>query len=261
MAAVSIVSSLSTSASAFSLGDYNLVVFEDVTSNSDVEGSAFIGGDLLGSSSNYCIKCDAGGSFFPFDGVGLKVVGDIEGNPKNVNNGTDLEYGGNLNAIVNMNGGGSIIQNSNLANEFTQLKNFLSNESTLYSNLASNSSINVPGQQPGPVIFNSSGDSVAVFDIDAADLFSNKTQQIELNLNGSSTAIINVRGTSANWNQGNIVGDLVSDDEVKEKVLWNFYEAETLNFNLALYGSLLAPLASLTNQTILEGTVPGFLTN
>ena len=126
MAAVSIVSSLSTSASAFSLGDYNLVVFEDVTRNSDVEGSAFIGGDLLGSSSNYCIKCDAGGSFFPFDGVGLKVVGDIEGNPKNVNNGTDLEYGGNLNAIVNMNGGGSIIQNSNLANEFTQLKNFLS---------------------------------------------------------------------------------------------------------------------------------------
>ena len=111
------------------------------------------------------------------------------------------------------------------------------------------------------MIFNSSGDSVAVFDIDAADLFSNKTQQIELNLNGSSTAIINVRGTSANWNQGNIVGDLVSDDEVKEKVLWNFYEAETLNFNLALYGSLLAPLASLTNQTILEGTVPGFLTN
>lgn len=251
---VSVVLSSSISASAFSLSDYNLVVFEDLTSSSEVEGSAFIGGNLLGSSSNYCTQCNTGGTFSPFDGVGLKVVGNIEGNTKQVNNGTNLEYGGSLNAIVNTNGGGSQTQNSGLADEFAQLKNFLINQSTLYSNLASNSSVTLPSQQPGPVTFNSSGDNIAVFDVDADQLFSNLTQQIQLNLNGSSTAIINVGGTNANWTQGNIVGSWVSD-AVQEKVLWNFYEAETLNFNQALHGSLLAPLASLTNQTELEGTV------
>ncbi len=243
-----------TIASAFTLGDYNLVVFEDLTSNSEVEGSTFVGGNLLGSSSNYCIKCSPGGSFNPFDGVGLKVVGNIEGNPKQVNNGADLEYGGNLNSIVNMNGGGSKTQNSDLANEFNDLKNFLTGTSTQLSGLASNSSVVVPGTQPGAVRFNGSGDEIAIFNINAADLFSNKTQQIELNLNGSGTAIINVSGTSANWTQGNIVGGLTGDS-IQQKVLWNFYEAETLTFNNALHGSLLAPLAHLTNQTEIEGTV------
>ncbi len=243
-----------TIASAFTLGDYNLVVFEDLISNSEVEGNAFIGGNLLGSSSNYCIHCSAGGSFEPSDGVGLKVVGNIEGNPKQINNGTDLEYGGLLNSTVNMNGGGSKTQNSDLASEFSQLKNFLTGTSTQLSGLASNSSVIVPGTQPGAVKFNGSGDDIAIFNIDASQLFSDKTQQIELNLNGSGTAIINVSGTFANWTQGNIVGGLTGDS-IQQKVLWNFYEAETLTFNNALHGSLLAPLAHLTNQTELEGSV------
>ncbi|NES73610.1 MAG: PEP-CTERM sorting domain-containing protein, partial [Okeania sp. SIO2D1] len=243
-----------TIASAISLADYNLVVFEDLDSNSEVEGNAFIGGDLLGSSSNYCIKCSPGGSFVPFDGVGLKVVGDIEGNPKQVNNGADLEYGGNLNSIVNTNGGGSKSQNSDLVNEFNELKNFLTDTSEDLSGLTANSTVVTPGQQPGAVRFNSSGEEIAIFNVDAADLFSNKTQQIELNLNGSGTAIINVSGTSVNWNQGNMVGGLVGDS-VQQNVLWNFYEAETLNFSNAFHGSLLAPLAHLTNNTEVEGSV------
>ena len=253
-AATSLAVAFPVTASAFSFTDYNLVVFEDLISNSEVEGNAFIGGDLLGSSSNYCIKCNSGGDFDPFDGVGLKVVGDIQGNPKQINNGADLEYGGTLNSIVNMNGGGTKSQNSDLANEFNGLKNYLIDTSEELSGLTTNSSVNIPGQQPGAVKFNSSGDDIAVFNIDAAQLFSNKTQQIELNLNGSGTAIINVSGTSANWTQGNMVGSLTGDF-TQQKVLWNFYEAETLNFNNALHGSLLAPLAHLINQTELEGNV------
>ncbi|MEM9216007.1 MAG: collagen-binding domain-containing protein [Cyanobacteria bacterium P01_F01_bin.150] len=101
-----------TAVQAFGLSDYNLVVFEDLHSNSEVEGNTFIGGNLSGPSSNYCIKCYSGGSFTPFDGVGLKVAGDINGNPKQVNNGAGLEYGGSLNTPVNTNGGGSQTQNA-----------------------------------------------------------------------------------------------------------------------------------------------------
>ena len=153
-----------------------------------------------------------------------------------------------------MNGGGTITQNSGLATEFGQLKNFLTDTSNQLSNLGANSTVFIPGEQPGAVRFNSSGDQMAVFNIDASQLFSNKTQQIELNLNGSETAIINVSGTSANWTQGNIVGGFTGDS-IQQKVVWNFYEAEVLNFNNALHGSLLAPLAHLTNQTELEGSI------
>ena len=249
--ATSLAVGLPGSASAFSFSDYNLVVFEDLTSNSEVEGNAFIGGDLLGDSSNYCIKCD---SFQPFDGVGLKVVGDIEGNPKNINNGADLEYGGTLNSIINMNGGGTKSQNAGLATEFAQLKNFLIDTSNQLSNLGANSTVDIPGQQPGAVRFNSSGDEIAIFDIHASQLFSSNTQQIELDLNGSESAIINVRGNTVNWTQGNMVGDL-TNDLIKQKVLWNFHEAETLEFNNAFYGSLLATNAELTNKTELDGNI------
>ena len=103
-----------SSAQAFGLSDYNLIVFEDLDSTSEVEGNAFVGGNLNGSSSNYCIKCYSGGNFTPFDGVGLKVAGDINGNAKQVNNGADLEYGGSLKTQVNTNGGGSKTHNTDL---------------------------------------------------------------------------------------------------------------------------------------------------
>ena len=252
--AIAIAVMPAAAAQAFSFSDYNLVVFEDVYSNSEVEGNAFIGGNLNGNSSNYCIKCFSGGDFTPFDGNGLKVVGDINGTPKNVNNGANIEYGGNLNAHINTNGGGTVTQNSDLASEFDVLEKFLQDTSLGLAGLESNSGVVIPGQQPGAVRFNSSGAETAIFNIDVSQLFGNKTQQIELNLNGSETAIINVSGTSASWNQGNMVGSLV-DNATQQKVIWNFYEAENLQFNNALYGSLLAPLAHLTNQTELEGNV------
>ncbi|MBE7385398.1 MAG: choice-of-anchor A family protein [Leptolyngbya sp. SIO1E4] len=239
---------------AFSLSTYNLVVFEDLSSNSEVEGSAFVGGDLNGSSASFCIKCAPSGSFAPLNGTGLKVVGDINGNPKQVNNGSGLEYGGTLNAIVNANGGGSKTQSSTLIGEFDELKTFLLNLSSQLVNLETNSEVVVPDQQPGAVQFNASGAEVAIFHIEADQLFSSKTQQIELNRNGSETIIINVGGESADWTQGNMVGALV-DDAVQQNVIWHFYEAETLQFNNAFHGSLLAPFATLTNQTELEGTI------
>ncbi|NER84746.1 MAG: choice-of-anchor A family protein [Leptolyngbya sp. SIO1D8] len=252
--AVAIAVMPTAAAQAFSFSDYNLVVFGDLYSNSEVEGNAFIGGDLNGNSSNYCIKCSPDGSFTPFDGNGLKVVGDINGTPKNVNNGANVEYGDTLNAHINTNGGGTVTHNSDLASEFDALENFLKDTSVELAGLESNSSVATPGQQPGAVRFNSSGAKTAIFNIDISQLFSNKTQQIELDLNGSETAIINVSGTSASWNQGNMVGSLVND-ATQQKVVWNFYEAEDLQFNNAFYGSLLAPLAHLTNQTELEGNV------
>lgn len=253
-AATLAVAAAATSVEAASFGAYNLVVFGDLTSNSEVEGNSFIGGNLYGTSSNYCTHCTPESTFHPFDNVGLKVVGNVYGDAKQIDNGTDLVYGGDLSAPINLNGGGSQSFDGDLGSEFESLKNYLLETSSYLAELDSNSSVEVPGEQPGAVRFNASGDEFAVFDIDAAELFSGKTQQIELNLNGSEVAIINVSGESANWTTGNMVGALTSD-AVRQKVIWNFYEATDLNLKNAVQGSLLAPLAALTNYTPIEGTV------
>lgn len=53
---------------------------------------------------------------------------------------------------------------------------------------------------------------------------------------------------------GNAVGSIFSD-ELREKIIWNFYEAKEINLTKILNGSLLAPHAILTNWTPIEGSV------
>jgi len=53
---------------------------------------------------------------------------------------------------------------------------------------------------------------------------------------------------------GNAVGSMVSE-QWRDKIIWNFFEAESINLTKQLNGSLLAPLAHLENRTPIEGTV------
>lgn len=228
-----------------SLPKYNLFVAGDLTNSSEVEGATFVGGDLSGPSSNYGIRL--GTSPIP---DALVVGGDITGNPKQVFG--NAVAGGSVSATLNFNTGGTLRSETIDAASLTQQ---VQDASDYYASLSSNASVTVPGTQPGAVKFQANGSSpVAVFDVSLSDLFSNKTQQIELDLNGADMAVINVSGTSALWQSGNMVGDLISED-VRNRVLWNFYQADSLTFNNALYGSLLAPNAHFQNATMIEGNV------
>jgi choice-of-anchor A domain-containing protein len=90
------------------LRDYNLVVLKDLKSSSEVEGRAFVGGNLSGNSSNYFTKPGA-----LKGGTGLTVVGDVTGSTKQINNGAALKVGGNLDSGANMNGGGQVYVDGN----------------------------------------------------------------------------------------------------------------------------------------------------
>jgi choice-of-anchor A domain-containing protein len=122
---------LTTAAQAESLtaidivNTYNLVVFGDLNSNSEIEGKTFVQGDIVGNgSSRYNIKdipnnaapgLTVGGSIkanVTVNGKGLVVGGDITG-PVTVNengNGNgDVRVGGNVtsSATANFNGNGN----------------------------------------------------------------------------------------------------------------------------------------------------------
>lgn len=227
---------------AFPLPDYNLVVLGDLESNSEVEGTTFVGGNLNGPSSNYGTRL-----------VGLTdalvVGGDINGNPKNLFG--NAVVGGSANAILNFNNGGSLRSETV---DVSSISQSLLDASNHYRSMSSNSIVEKPGTQPGPMKFKAQvTGGTAVFDISIADFFSSKVQQIEFELNGADKAIINVSGTSGTWNAGgNFVGSSATR-EMSGKVLWNFYEATSLDLQRQLIGALLAPNAHVTNGTPLKG--------
>lgn len=83
--------------------DYNVIALKDLHSTSDVEGRAFVGGNLSGGSANFLTR-PAG----PAVGAALTVGGNVTGSQKNINNGGSIQVGGNLDSGANMNGSGQV---------------------------------------------------------------------------------------------------------------------------------------------------------
>lgn len=152
------LSAVATTAEAGSLtavdimNTYNLVVFGDLDSNSEVEGKTFVQGNLTGGSSNYNIK-DIATSSAP----ALTVGGNIANSGLNVN-GKGLVVGGNLatTGSVNINengsGNGDVVIGGNVTSNTTA--NFNGN-----GNLYVKGSIGTPANH---VNVNANGGSIYV---------------------------------------------------------------------------------------------------
>lgn len=252
------------------LREWNLVVLGDLDSTSEVEGRTFVSGDLNGQSSNYNIQS------IPASTNGkpaLTVVGDVNGNHKNINNGGGAIVGGNLNSGFNLNGDpqtvqvGGTISNTNInANTVTgnisasdpsflmdlqQEASFIETSTNLLSQdlagLTANSDFTANGNRG---VFNAvpDADGLAVFSIDAADL--NSIGEIEFNLNGADTAIVNVTGANITLNDNFLGGT----NNLGENVVWNFHEADTLDLSTAWGGSVLAPTAAASTRNYIQGS-------
>lgn len=86
------------------LQQFNLVVLGNMTASDDVEGRAYIGGNLSGNAPFFIKGTPAiqANSIYP----DLVVRGDITGGNINVNNAGRVQVGGNVQASINMNGSG-----------------------------------------------------------------------------------------------------------------------------------------------------------
>ncbi len=238
-----------------SLGDYSVVVSGNFSTSSDVEGRTIVGGNLTGTNSaNFAIKLQ--GQVATND-LTLRVGGDIvSGNPIQLNAGS-LELGGSLNGRhVNYNGGGSLVPNSGA--DYTAIIDELTLASDLLSALGPNSNVLIPAPQPGPYKFDATPDAsgLAIFSIDGTALFGNQNvQQIELLANGATDVLINVSGSTINWQHGNLVG-LFTESAWRESIVWNFHEAESINFGSKnMMGQILAPNADVIAQGNLDGSI------
>ena len=237
------------------LSEYNLIVLNDLTSTSEVEGKTLIGGDLSGTS-NYGIRLQQND---PTNGDALVIAGDlVSGSTVNAN-GQSVVIAGNNNGQVNA----SSVSSDASEYDFDLIKSEFVNFSGYLSELAVNSILTTSTNgQPGPASFEVGSDidtDVAVFNITSEDFFNNNSiQQYDVDLNGQtpSAIVINVSGDVINDSNfsGNGVGNIVND-AFRENIIWNFFEATEIDLVKQLNGSLLAPFADLTNATPIEGSV------
>jgi choice-of-anchor A domain-containing protein len=248
-------SSLQAAYPTFSISDFNLIVFENILDVKDVEGRTFVGGGIQDAgSANYGINYSSSAGQ-----PNLVVGGDIvAGNPLQLNSGSlhirGAVQGGRL---INFNGGGAKVTDP--AIDITPTKTAFLEYSTAWQAIPADSSVSIPTQQPGPAVFNATpgADGIAVFHVAAADLFdNNKVQQIQLNAPADTKVVVNVSGTTVNWDKsGNFVGSF-TQDYWQANVTWNFHQATTLKFGgKNFHGGVLAPFGTLSSQNNVDGGV------
>lgn len=239
--------------------NYNAIIFNNLNTTSDIEGRTFVGNNFTGGNSanlGIHMKSSTPSTDRTF------VVGNniVSGNPLNLQRGSLYIDGTTNGRIINYNGGGSLVADHSIDASLAEIRGYSIAQSQALSSMLSDSTVSLPsGGQPGPTKFFATGgaDGLAVFNVNAADIFSNSLgQQFELIVDANTTnVLINVSGSTVNWTNGNMVGNFTSN-YWQGHTLWNFYEATTINFNSFNFnGGILAPNASITTSANIDGLV------
>ena len=259
------------------LNQFNLVVIDNATSSSDVEGRAFVGGNLTGGiydghssatpASAYAgLTVEGSASNVMVNGNGAVIGGNLT--HSTINSGSSVVFG---NAFDNSFNGSADVVGYAIGNNFnggqnpalatgaaatastsTNFGSVLTGLSSQLSHLASTgSTVTIDnGKATFNAVANSSG--VAVFDLTGIDAALFHANEFQFNLNGATTVILNSDETSANISANFLGGGAQA---IGAETLWNFYDATNLTINNQWGGSILAPLAAFTNNQDIEGGV------
>jgi choice-of-anchor A domain-containing protein len=223
------------------LDDFNAVIFTNATTSSDIEGAAIIGGNFAGAT---VFNNPVTGT--PSGFASLTVFGSTSGNPINLNNGGTAYVGGNEGAKIDFNSGGQYLTTAPAEN----ISAFKSAFTTFSTSLAALTPTSATPPTNNNEVFEAkpASDGVAVFDLTAAQL--DQIPSFQIALNGATSVIINVSGTSINFNANDESGVTGADD-----IIWNFYQATSVTLGTQIGGSVLAPLANVTNQNQIDGAL------
>lgn len=246
------------------LNQFNVITTGDLDTNQDVEGRAYVGGNLIGGTKQVNIRTTSPVSAFD----DLVVVGNVTGGNVNLNNGGNATVGGDVtNGVFELNGHGTLRVGGKLtavANQGTKL----TNQTVFDPNFADRFPMDVAAElASGSAWFSGLGGGAAtvsgnrlVFDTASAggetvynidfSVFST-ISEIDLKLAGADSVVINVTGAGGEIADNFLGGPFAASS----KVLWNFAEATSLDLKTQFFGSILAPLATVTNVTPIEGSL------
>lgn len=242
-------------ANAGPLSDYNLILFGDLSTSSNVKvyGKALIGGDLKSSGEFGSHLTDA--SFNATNNV--EVIGSVTSPNLTIQNGY-LGYG-NTKTIGNLNCNESgmaqnacVRQLDDVAEVASRLDSFydvLSAESEFYRNY------DVTGTITGNTFsYTGLATDLVVFNIAGSDLFSNNANW-QLDFGNAANVVINVSGTNlSNPGSVNLSGSGFTSSTYSN-ILWNFYEATSLNLANGWKGNVLALDADVKIANDIDGSL------
>lgn len=236
-AAVAAATSTAALAGTGPLAEWNLIVRTNLTSSSEVDGSAIVGGNLAGTS-NYAVQgVTASGN------VGLAVGGSITSGNIQVNNGGNVRLQGSNAGTLNLNGGGVLVSDPSVTAQVASIFAQLEAASAYLATLTPNGTVDGAGNMSAsPVLLG--GQNVAVYTISAAAIQS--LGQLNLNFGAADSVIINV------LSDGGVV-DLVAPPNIiggfnqsnSSRILWNMPDATSLLVNNSFNGAVIAPFANL----------------
>lgn len=221
------------------LQDFNSVIYGTASTGSDIEGAAVVGGNFSGAT----INSNPSGTL-PAGFSALTVFGSTGGNAININNGGHAYVGGTKGASINFNGGGGYIAAPNATiSTFSTPLNALS---LSLSRLAATGTLPTSGNNE--VITATPGaNGIAVIDLTAAQLAA--IPSFSINLNGASSLILNVSGSSDTFSANDESGTTGAGN-----IIWNFYNATgTVAINSQIGGTVLATNAAVTNNNQIDG--------
>jgi choice-of-anchor A domain-containing protein len=226
------------------LGQFNAVVTNNFSTNSDVEGRLVAGNINNGGSSTFYEKPNPSSSPSSFQGVNALTIQNCPS--CNVNNGGGVNFITSNAGAFNLNGGGTIAKN-NPAFAMSDFTTPLNGLQTNLAGLTSNSTFN--GSDPNSLVFNVTPvDGTAVFDITGAQLSAGNYNITFNNAASATTIVINVAGSFTEGGGENFNGDAF----LNEHVIWNFEDATSVNVK-SWHGAVLAGDASVTNSSPMEG--------
>lgn len=193
----------------------------DFNTNGGVNGKLIVGGDLTQSFNINNNSVVYGGN----------AVGGLNGAVKD----GSLAAGGANDVAADLGA-----KMSGLQANLTSLSDMLANLPSLATITSTNSALDFVGAQNGYAVFTMT---------EAA--FNSQNANFDTLFNGMPnglTAIINVLGTNL-VEQGNVNSKLLN-----QSVIWNFNDAQSLSLK-GFHGSILAPNATVSNSSALEGTI------
>jgi len=238
---------------------YNVLALTgDVTAGSDIGGRVAAAGTILsaGTVAANPIANDIYGSLYgnPFDFVS---PGGYSGPSVNINGTSGAYAPGASTSSFNFNDGGTLVTTGSSGINFSSLASSINTESLALGALASTGTA-ATGGNPNLLVLTGLSPTLNIFTLTAAQLSSYVDLDIEAPT--GSTIIVNVTGGTGSsiqvptlsYNGVQISGDSATDD----KILFNFYQdTTTVNFDGQFSASVLAPLAEVTGNSQLDGTI------
>jgi choice-of-anchor A domain-containing protein len=259
--------SISTGIAA--LKEWNVVSFNNFSSYNHVDGRVFVGNNFtaggnfgilnngipatqygtpaltVGGNAALAGSVNAGG--------GISVGGDVSGNFNNNGNNV-VSYGGSSTAFANnttFTDLGPSFTNT-LISQKNDIKASLTSLSSNLAALANTGGVTVGGDSNNQTI-NVSGSGLQVLNWSEALFEGTSNQQLLVTLPSDATLVINVAGTNINFDRN--FNTFAND----ERVLFNFYEATSVNIGRQFSGSILGVFADITggNSGNIDGSVVG----